>query len=142
VKVSARVTGVSTESKDVRVQIALIEKRLRYTGENGIRFHPMVVRAMGGKDAEGFSLARDTEKYGQTFDLARVSAALEQGLNDYESKGHAGESFHFRRKLAQIDPDNLAIVVFVQDDQSKHVLEAAYVDLAPTQPQTATENSK
>jgi thiol-disulfide isomerase/thioredoxin len=132
VKVKASVDGVKNESKDLKVQIALVEKELRFNGENGIRFHPMVVRAMGGAKGEGFDLdpAADA-RFEQTFDLDEVSKAIKAHLDDYEAKGHRGESFTFAEKKYQIDRADLAIVVFVQDDKTKHVLQAAYVDLSP-----------
>ena len=37
VSVTARVHGVKSESKDLKVKIALVEKELRHNGENGIR---------------------------------------------------------------------------------------------------------
>src|SRR5205807_10428259 len=129
VGVNATVRGVTGESKDVKVQIALVEKEQRFNGENGIRFHPMVVRAMGGKDGAGFALAG--ERYEQKFDLEAVGKALKTHLDDFEAKGYHGDPYHFLEKKYQIDPNDLAIVVFVQDDQTKHVLQAAYVDLAP-----------
>ena len=54
VKVSAAVDGVESESKDLKVQILLVEKEIRHLGENGVRFHPMVVRAIAGEKAEGY----------------------------------------------------------------------------------------
>jgi thiol-disulfide isomerase/thioredoxin len=138
VGVNAAVRGVTGESKDVKVQIALVEKEQRFNGENGVRFHPMVVRAMAGKDGSGFALAG--ERYEQRFDLEAVSKALKAHLDDYEAKGHSGEPFHFLEKKYQIDPNDLAIVVFVQDDQTKHVLQAAYVDLAPAATHPTTES--
>jgi len=142
VGVNAAVRGVTGDTKDVKVQIALVEKEQRFNGENGIRFHPMVVRAMAGKDGAGFALAG--ERYEQTFDLEAISKALKTHLDDYEAKGHRGEPFHFLEKKYQIDPNDLAIVVFVQNDQTKHVLQAAYVDLAPeaTHPTTESHGEK
>ncbi|HXK05215.1 MAG TPA: hypothetical protein VMS37_22625, partial [Verrucomicrobiae bacterium] len=64
-----------------------------------------------------------------SFDLDAVSKALKEHLDDYEAKGHRGESFKFSEKKYQINRSGLAVVVFVQDDKTKHVLQAAYVDL-------------
>ena len=50
VRVHAAVKDVAGDSKDLKLHIALVEKELRYNGENGIRFHPMVVRAIKGFD--------------------------------------------------------------------------------------------
>jgi thiol-disulfide isomerase/thioredoxin len=121
VKVTASVSDVKDNSKDLKVEILLLEKQVRYTGENGIRFHPMVVRAI-----ESAPLGSSYEK---TFDLDKVSAGLKQHLDEYEAGGHRGESFKFIEKKYQIDRTNLAVAVFVQDDKSHQVLQTAFVDL-------------
>ncbi len=84
---SARGGGASGVAKQMKVQIALVEERVRYTGENGVRFHPMVVRSLArqDKDTQGFVL-----KPGQsltvrhTFDLDKVVAEAKAHLDDFE----------------------------------------------------------
>ena len=110
--------------------MVVFEKELRYSGENGIRFHPMVVRAMGGKDGAGFALdAPGAKNFEQTFDIDEVSKAIKNHLDAYEAGGHRGGTFTFSEKKYQINRADLAVVVFVQEEQSKHVLQATYVDL-------------
>ena len=139
VKTNAAVDQVQGEAKNLMVHILLVEKSLVYSGENGIRFHPMVVRAMGGPQAEGFKFdPKAPASFDQNFDLAKVGAALKQHLDDYEAKGHRGESFKFIEKKYQIDAADLAVVAFVQDAETKHVLQAAYVDLAASAPKLVT----
>ena len=141
VKVSAAVDGVTSESKDLKVQILLVEKEIRHLGENGIRFHPMVVRAIGGEKGEGYKLAGDGKgTYEASFDLAAVSDAIKAHLDDYEAKGHRGETFKFTAKKYEINRNDLAVVVLVQDDKTHHVLQSAYVDLgAPAGSHPTTE---
>jgi len=142
VNVKASVEGVKSESKDLKIHVLLLEKELTYSGENGIRFHPMVVRAMGGKDDDGF--AYDPGKPApieESFDLDKISAGLKTQLDNYEAKGHRGNPFKFIEKKYQIDRGNLAVVVFVQDSKTKHVLDAAFVDLNPSAPHTSTSSS-
>jgi thiol-disulfide isomerase/thioredoxin len=122
VTVNARVFGVKSESKDLKVEIALVEKDLRYNGENGIRFHPMVLRSI-----RSFELAG--ERYRHSFDVDAIAKAIKDHLDDYEAKGHRGETFQFTEKKYQIDPAHLAVVVFVNDDKTRHVLQAGYIDL-------------
>jgi thiol-disulfide isomerase/thioredoxin len=142
VKVTADVDAAKSQSKDLKIQILLVEKELRYSGENGIRFHPMVVRAMGGKDDDGFPLAPGAPaSVEQDWDLDKLSASLKTQLDDYEAKGHRGSPFKFIEKKYQIDPGDLAIVVFVQDAKTKHILQAAYVDLNPAAPHLPTSNA-
>jgi len=146
VKVQASVDGVKSESPDLKLQILLLEKEVHYAGENGIRFHPMVVRAMGGDKAEGFPVdAQAGGSFEHSFDLDAVTKALKAHLDDYEAKGHRGDSFKFREKKDRIDRANLAVVVFVQDDKTKHLLQAAYIDLgqpAPTRPPTEANGQR
>jgi tetratricopeptide (TPR) repeat protein len=141
VEVSAIVDGVKSDSKDLKVQILLVEKEIRYLGENGIRFHPMVVRAFGGDRQEGYAInAGGKATIARSFYLEGISREIKQQLDDYEAKGHRGESFTFSAKKYQIDRGNLAVVVFVQDAKTRHVLQAAYVDLgAPAGTRLSTE---
>ena len=46
VKVRASVSNVKSKSDKLRLQIALVEDLVRYSGENGNRFHDMVVRSL------------------------------------------------------------------------------------------------
>ncbi len=141
VKVSAAVDNVKSDSKDLKVQIVLVEKEIRYLGENGIRFHPMVARAFGGEKGEGYKIeANGTRTFDATFDLEAIGQDIRKQLDEYEAKGHRGEPFKFSAKKDQIDRADLAVVAFVQDDKTRHVLQAGYVDLGvPAGARTATE---
>jgi thiol-disulfide isomerase/thioredoxin len=141
VKVSAAVDNVKSESKDLKVQIVLVEKEIHYLGENGIRFHPMVVRAFGGEKGEGYKIEADGKgTFDASFDLEGTGKDIRKQLDEYEAKGHRGEPFKFSAKKDQIDRADLAVVAFVQDDKTRHVLQAAYVDLGtPAGARKATE---
>ena len=141
VKVSAAVDNVKSDSMDLKVQILLVEKEIRHLGENGVRFHPMVVRAFGGEKGEGYAIeANGKGTFNASFDLEAISKDIRKQLDEYEAKGHRGESFKFSAKKDQIDRGDLAVVVFVQDDKTKHVLQAGYVDLgAPAGGRSTTE---
>jgi hypothetical protein len=109
-----------------------------YLGENGIRHHAMVVRAVAGDNGSGIAIRGSSDTVvDHTFDLADISADVDRSLTDelarrrkntssnaatppdYRAEGHA--------KTA-IDPANLVVVAFVQD-ASKAVLQAARVDV-------------
>jgi thiol-disulfide isomerase/thioredoxin len=141
VKVSAAVDNVRSDSKDLKVQIVLVEKEIRYLGENGIRFHPMVVRAFGGEKGEGYKIeANGKGTFDASFDLEAIGKDIRKQLDEYEAKGHRGEPFKFSAKKDQIGRADLAVVAFVQDDKTRHVLQAGYVDLgAPAGARPATE---
>jgi hypothetical protein len=139
VVVNASVAKQGSQSGDIVVHIVLAEKQLTYSGENGIRFHPMVVRSMGSAGAEGYKAGGAQADFRETFNLAEVSAALKAHLDEYESQGHRGEPFKFVQKMVEINPENLAVVVFAQDAASKRVLQSVYIDLAPIKEGPGTE---
>ena len=141
VKVSAAVDNVKSDSKDLKVQILLVEKEIRHLGENGVRFHPMVVRAFGGEKGEGYKIeANGKGTFDTSFDLEAIGKDIRKQLDEYEAKGHRGEPFKFSAKKDQINRAGLAVVVFVQDDKTRHVLQAGYVDLgAPSGARPTTE---
>jgi len=130
VKANVVVDQVKAASPDLRIQLALAEEEVRYTGENGIRFHPMVVRSLGGKEANGFALAASGPTTVEwTFDVKAMSDQLKKYLDDYEKAGHRGDPFTFLDKKYQIDPNNLSLVAFVQDMKTKTVLQTVYLKL-------------
>ena len=116
-------------AKDVRLYVALIEKKIRYSGQNGIRFHPMAVRSLAGDDGSGFAVApnqRTTVEW--SFDTAKLSSELAKYLDDYEKYNDRFGPTEFIEKKATIDPSDVAVVAFVQDPATMHVLQAAYAD--------------
>jgi TolA-binding protein len=139
VKANVVVDQIKAPSPDLRIQLALAEEEIRYTGENGIRFHPMVVRSLAGKDANGFALsASGPTTVEWTFDVKAMGEQLKKYLDDYEKAGHRGDTFTFLDKKFQIDANNLSLVAFVQDMKTKAVLQTVYVKLSPATPASAT----
>ncbi|HZS08059.1 MAG TPA: hypothetical protein VFD58_24705 [Blastocatellia bacterium] len=125
IKAKATVNNVKSDSAGLKLHIVLAEEKIRYTGENGIRFHPMVVRSVAGTEYGGFAVtAKDNQTFEWTFDLGAISAEAKKHLDEYEKAGHRGEPFTFSEKKDQIDPNNLTIIAFVQDEKSKAVLQS------------------
>ncbi len=132
VKARATVSGVTSKSARLRVQIVLAEESVTFSGENGERFHPIVVRSMAvdAKAAQGFALAPGKGgSFEYTFDLAKAMADAKEGLINYETKERKGE-YTFREKKHEIK-NGLVAVAFVQDEATKKVLQATYVKIAP-----------
>ncbi|MCX6545727.1 MAG: hypothetical protein NTV05_15100 [Acidobacteria bacterium] len=129
----------------LRLQVALVEEVVNYTGENGVRFHPMVVRSLASteKDKLGFDVAPgQTTKVTHTFDVARIVADAKAHLDDME--GGASQrfgKFQFIQRKNAIDMAKLRVVAFVQDETTKEILQAAVIDLpAPAKSPTAKGN--
>jgi len=62
VKAKATVAHVKGDSASLKLHIVLAEEKIRYTGENGIRFHPMVVRSIAGPEYGGFAVTSKTPR--------------------------------------------------------------------------------
>jgi hypothetical protein len=52
IKATATLTPGDAKPGKLRLHLVLVEERIRYSGENGVRFHPMVVRSMASTGVE------------------------------------------------------------------------------------------
>jgi len=111
---------------------------ISYSGENGLRFHPMVVRNLARPaDAQpyGFAInAAQPAKVDHIFDLDQISAANLKYYDDYlaDLKQRTGIDATFKEKRYIINPERLSIVAFVQDEKTRQILQAVYLKVAPT----------
>ncbi len=117
-------------AKKVRLHVVLAEAKIRYSGENGVRFHPMVVRniAMGDKDTQGFAVAPGKGfKTAYVFDVQKTMDEAKAHLDDFEVNNTRFGKFQFSTKKHAIDGDSLYVVAFVQDEETKDILQTAIV---------------
>ena len=135
IKVTANVKTSREDTANLKLQLALVEEKLRYTGENGIRIHPMVVRSLGGENSRGFSLAEKPESISWNFDLNAISQEIKKALEDYEAKNN----MTFVEKKHAIDPGQLSVVAFVQDDKTKQVLQSTLIKVGAAQTASSTK---
>ncbi len=132
VKTHVVVEKVTSDSPDLKLHIVLVEEKLRYTGENGVRFHPMVVRSMAGADGTGLGIkSKGSETFTWEFDLNKISAAIKQHLDEYEAGGHRGNTFTFAEKKFAINPKDLSVAAFVQDEKTKAILQSTILKIKP-----------
>ena len=130
VSASAKVSSVSQDSPGLVLNIVLVEKELTYSGENGIRFHPMVARAVASFPLNGAKSKTETRR----FDLAEVEANLANHIDQFEKhdeRHNKDGKFRFMERKTQINPAHLAVVAFVQDSKTRQVLQAVYSDTNP-----------
>jgi hypothetical protein len=135
VKASVKVDQVTRQLPDLRLQVVLVEHELSYTGENGIRFHPRVVRSVAGKDFNGFALGGGAApSIEHVFDLAAIARENQAYVDDFVKnppEKFAGDEIKFSKPMHEMSPTRLSVVAFVQDEKTKEVLQAAEVSLAP-----------
>jgi len=134
--VTADVTKLPADAKDLRLHILIVEHELKFLGENGIRFHPMVVRAQAGKEGSGIPITA-TGRTQQTFSLAAIKEDVTNTLKaemekrrSTEVPGATPRSYAADgRAYVAIDHGELSVVAFIQ--------QGAYVAPATTGPQPA-----
>lgn len=126
VKVSAAVDKIKSGSKSLRLRIALVEDELRYSGENLVRIHPMVVRSLAGFKGSFTLNSSGRTSFEWTFDLKKISSELKSYLDDYEVNGDYGP-ITFKEKKDKIDSKHLSVVAFVQDETNKKVLQSVSI---------------
>ena len=127
----ATVSKLTRATPGLRLHLILAEREVSYAGENGIRLHPMLVRAVAGTNGAGLPLAApgDSEF---SFSLTAIKADVRQTLaaevqRRRENRAAAGNAPNLfvveKHDVTAIDPANLVIVAFVQSSD-KQVLQA------------------
>jgi hypothetical protein len=145
VNVNVTADRMKNTSDDVSLQIALVENEVTYSGENGLRFQLMVVRALAGDNEKRiFGFKVDPSKANKVNYVFDVNKIVEQNLRYYDSypvermeelrkiwggSGPEGFKVEFKYKKHQINPGNLSVVVFLQDYKTKKILQSSSVNL-------------
>jgi hypothetical protein len=115
--VTARETRLAA-GHSATLYVALAEREVRYSGGNGIRFHPMVVRKVvaAGRLKPGEASVTGSAR----FDLAAVLAETRQALAN-----EIGEpaSLSMDSLVPPLDARQLLVVAFLQDDTTREVLQ-------------------
>jgi hypothetical protein len=121
IDITAETADLTKPGKQIRLRLALVEGWVKYAGFNQLPYHHHVVRAMPG-GPEGLALTRKTGKQTATVDLAKLRQDLKSYLDNYAKKKKAFPDD--QRPLALRD---LYVVAFVQNDESREVLQAVQV---------------
>ena len=113
------------------LNFALVQREVRYSGENGIRFHSMVVRDLAKPTADAFPVAlTNSSSAAYTFDPAAISAALGTYLADFSRHSDRFGTLRFLSTDTALPTDDLAVAAWVEDLSSHQVVAAAYTPLA------------
>ncbi len=113
------------------VNFALVEDNVRYSGENGVRVHRMVVRATGSDPAWGSPLhPGKAETFEQSFDPVAVKRSLQDYLLSFEKGNELFGPVEFLSREVSMDPKKLGIVAWVQDTRTHRVVQAAFTTVA------------
>jgi hypothetical protein len=120
-KVTAEASGI-VSTADLRLRLFLVEKEVSYSGENGFRLHPMVVRS-----------SRDfAALHGEwTIAIDQLPEELRKYMDRYFEGMRTrfpGRTFALREERYAVDARKLAVVAVLQDIETKKVLQSAYID--------------
>ncbi|HLN29302.1 MAG TPA: hypothetical protein VK395_16255 [Gemmataceae bacterium] len=122
INIKADVAGLPEPGDNKRLRFVLVEEAIRYVGSNRMRFHHQVVRAFPG-GVEGIPLKQKDSHHATTVDVN----ALRKDLVKYLDESAKVRPYPYADR--PLDLKNLKVVVLVQDDDSKEILQAAEVDL-------------
>ncbi len=118
------------------VNFALVENDVRYSGENGVRFHADVVRALSKPADGGYPVELGkTADVDAAFDPAAVSKELSAYLAGYAN----AKDIHFLSTDTALNPEHLLVAAWVQDAGTHRVLDAALVPVEGGQPAVAAK---
>ncbi|MDA1164550.1 MAG: hypothetical protein O3B13_15775 [Planctomycetota bacterium] len=123
IQVSASVTGLTPESTNVRLNLALAESDIHFGAFNGIRHHDMVVRHLIGGD-RGISPKDGELNFQGTVNVEE----LRDRLHSYLTKFEQNQGVEFTSMPLELK--NLSIVAFVQDTETHTVLQAVVVPVS------------
>jgi hypothetical protein len=97
----------------------------------------MVVRSIAGPESggQGFPItSKDSQTFAWDFKLDAISTEIKKNLDDYE-KGRT-DGYTFNEKKYEINPKDLIVVAFVQDEKTKAIFQSIQVKVnAKTDPQ-------
>ncbi len=134
IDVTIGVKNRGSVSGSVTLQAALVEKHVDYPGGNGINRHAFVVRhLLTGAEGIALSFKNGKAEHNLKLKLETVESRIKKYLDDFEKqpprryRGFAG----FRARPEKLDRKNLALVLWIQDAESREVYQTVFEDLVP-----------
>ena len=123
-KVGARVIYKGLKStENLKLHTVLIENEVRYPGSNGQRLHHHIVRDfLGG--VTGVALKKTEGEESFTVEIPKLRETLTGYLEKFEK-----ENGPFPVSSKPLDLKHLKLVVFIQNEKTHEILQAAQADL-------------
>jgi hypothetical protein len=123
VVITADVSGVQDPGDSLKLRLALVEEQVNYAGGNLVRHHHQVVRAFAD-GAKGIAIKDKALKHSATVDLVELKKETAKFLDEFAKENP------FPNSQRPMELKNLKVVAFLQDDDTKQVLQAVQVDVA------------
>lgn len=123
IQVATSVKGLTPETSNVRLMLVLAESDIHFEAFNGIREHDMVVRQLIGGD-RGISPKDQNLEYQGTVNVEELRDRLHSYLTNFEE--NQGVEF----ASMPLELNNLSVVAFVQDVETRRVLQSVVVPVS------------
>ncbi len=108
---------------------ALVQDNIRYSGENGIRVHRMVVRSL--QHAPAATFLTGSQPHTLTFHPSATETANTAYLTDYQTTNDRFGTFHFATTDFPLNGGPLALVVWIQNPVTKEILQSIFAPVSP-----------
>ncbi len=121
---------VSPNSKNLIVNMALVEKAIDYKGSNGVTVHRFVVRALSDSGRSLPSKIGSTMNVVKKFDLIKIAEHIQNQIDKPHEQTSWGKRKaakpEWKNPAPKLVKDNLALVVWLQDPTTKEVVQSLY----------------
>jgi len=138
VKVDLSLKKRNTTNRNLALHIALLEKSIKYSGSNGVTNHIFVVRSIiNGADGILLTMDKGNKKVTESFNTDEIQKSISKYLDDptKDVSWRRGTAFKgWNQRTDKIDRNNLAVAAWIQDNDTKEVLQAFFADV----PQSTT----
>lgn len=124
VSIEAKAADVAKPGEKVKLRVVLVEDVTKYVGRNGQRLHHHVVRDFPG-GTDGLAVKEKTATQKVTVSLAEVKEKLTKYLDEFTIRGQKP----FADEAKPVEMKKLKVVAFLQDDDSKEILQAVQADV-------------
>lgn len=116
------------------LHIALAEKSVDYTGGNGVSKQLFAVRYLvDGAEGSPVDFQKESQSIEKTINLDEVENLIKTYLDDpTKDPSWRGGKPDWRARPETLNPHNLAIVAWVQDNSTKQILQAFYTNVNNT----------
>ena len=122
IEFGVEVEGLSGADENLRLRLAVVEDEIDMQAPNGIRYHGGIVRSMPG-GVEGISPEKGKLSFKGRYSASQIKSALLAHLARAEREYGA----NFPAKPMELK--RLRLVAFVQNDETKAVLQSAAISL-------------
>lgn len=131
IKVNVDLKKIKSTDKNLSVHFALIEKSIAYVGGNGVSKHRFVVRDLAkGPEGNTFDTNKKNNKISQIFNLTNIENGIKSYLDDpTKYPSWRGNFTGWKTRPDNINHNNLAVVVWIQDNNSKSIEQAFYTEV-------------